>query len=309
VPFLSGTKVSDAEECAEIAGVGSCQHALMTTRLASTFLVDGFVYGEGPRWHDRRLWFVDTQGDAILTVDEHGTLEHAVATHHPAGLGWFPDGTLVFSTMHSAQIKTIAADGTMSVLVDLNDRAWSTNDLVVGPDGRIYADLYQKTEGGYPIGEVVLVTPDGVTRSVASGLATPNGIAISADRSTLVVSETFSGKLLAFTIEADGTLSGQRVFADLGPERRPDGVCLDAEGAAWVGSAYTGEFLRVRDGGEITHVIACPGDMAIATAMGGDDRRTLFLVIAEMAPEDMGTPNSKGRIEHVRVDVPGAGWP
>jgi hypothetical protein len=32
-------------------------------------------------------------------------------------------------------------------------------------------------------------------------------------------------------------------------------------------------------------------------------------VVAAMLPEAMGTPDSKGRIEHVRVDVPGAGWP
>jgi sugar lactone lactonase YvrE len=278
-------------------------------RLASSLLVDGFLYGEGPRWHEGRLWFVDTQGDAIHTVDEHGTLSVAHRTNHPAGLGWLPDGTLVFSTMHSAQVKRLEADGTETMLVDLNDRAWSTNDLVVGPDGRVYADLYQPVQGGYPMGEIVLVTPDGDASVVAGDLATPNGIAISGDGSTLVVSETFGGKLHAFTIESDGTLTGQRVFADLGAQRRPDGVCLDEEGAAWVGSAYTGEFLRVRDGGEITHVIEVPGDMAVATALGGEDRRTLYLVVAAMRPEAMGTPDSKGRIEHVRVDVPGAGWP
>jgi sugar lactone lactonase YvrE len=212
--------------------------------------------------------------------------------------------------MHSARIKTVGSDGSVATLVDLNDRAWSTNDLVVGPDGRIYADLYQPTGGtGYPMGEIVLVTPDGDARVVAGDLATPNGIAMSADRSTLVVTETFGGKLHAFTIEDDGSLSGQRVFADLGADRRPDGVCLDEEGAAWVGSAYTGEFLRVRDGGEITHRIETPGAMAIATALGGTDRRTLFLVVAEITPEAMGTADSKGRIERVRVDVPGAGWP
>jgi sugar lactone lactonase YvrE len=273
--------------------------------LRSTVLVDGFVYGEGPRWRDGLLWFVDTQGDAIHTVDENGTLEVVLRTDHPAGLGWMPDGTMVFSTMHSARIKTVGSDGSVATLVDLNDRAWSTNDLVVGPDGRIYADLYQPTGGtGYPMGEIVLVT-----RVVAGDLATPNGIAMSADRSTLVVTETFGGKLHAFTIEDDGSLSGQRVFADLGADRRPDGVCLDEEGAAWVGSAYTGEFLRVRDGGEITHRIETPGAMAIATALGGTDRRTLFLVVAEITPEAMGTADSKGRIERVRVDVPGAGWP
>jgi sugar lactone lactonase YvrE len=278
--------------------------------LRSTVLVDGFVYGEGPRWRDGLLWFVDTQGDAIHTVDENGTLEVVLRTDHPAGLGWMPDGTMVFSTMHSARIKTVGSDGSVATLVDLNDRAWSTNDLVVGPDGRIYADLYQPTGGtGYPMGEIVLVTPDGDARVVAGDLATPNGIAMSADRSTLVVTETFGGKLHAFTIEDDGSLSGQRVFADLGADRRPDGVCLDEEGAAWVGSAYTGEFLRVRDGGEITHRIETPGAMAIATALGGTDRRTLFLVVAEITPEAMGTADSKGRIERVRVDVPGAGWP
>jgi sugar lactone lactonase YvrE len=278
--------------------------------LYSSVLVDGFVYGEGPRWHDGLLWFVDTQGDAIHTVDENGTLDVVLRTDHPAGLGWMPDGTMVFSTMHSARIKTVGSDGSVSTLVDLNDRAWSTNDLVVGPDGRIYADLYQPTGGtGYPMGEIVLVTPDGEARIVAGDLATPNGIAISADGSTLIVTETFGGKLHAFTIEDDGSLTGQRVFADLGPERRPDGVCLDEEGAAWVGSAYTGEFLRVRDGGEITHRIETPGAMAIATALGGADRRTLFLVVAEITPEAMGTADSKGRIEQVRVDVPGAGWP
>jgi sugar lactone lactonase YvrE len=278
-------------------------------KLESSLLVDGFRYGEGPRWHDGRLWFVDTQGDAIHSVDEHGTLAVEHRTTHPAGLGWLPDGTLVFSTMNSAQVKRLEADGTETVLVDLNDRAWSTNDIVVGPDGRIYADLYQPVQGGFPMGEVVLVTPEGDARVVAGDLATPNGIAISGDGSTLVVTETFGGKLHGFTIESDGSLSGQRVFADLGAHRRPDGVCLDEEGAAWVGSAYTGEFLRVRDGGEITHVIEVPGDMAVATALGGDDRRTLYLVVAAMRPEAMGTPDSKGRIEHVRVDVPGAGWP
>jgi sugar lactone lactonase YvrE len=273
-------------------------------------LADGFVYGEGPRWRDGRLWFVDTHGDAIYTLDEGGQLDVAVHTKHPAGLGWFPDGTLVFSTMQSAQIKTITPDGTESVLVDLNDRAWSTNDLVVDPDGRIYADLYQKPATGYPMGEIVLVTPDGEARIVAGDLVTPNGIAITPNRSTLVLTETFTGKLHAFTIEEDGTLSNQRVFADLGAHRQPDGLCFDEEGAVWVGSSFSSEFLRVRDGGEVTHVIETPpGALAIATALGGDDRRTLFLVVNETTMESMGRGESKGRIETVRVDVPGAGWP
>jgi sugar lactone lactonase YvrE len=54
---------------------------------------------------------------------------------------------------------------------------------------------------------------------------------ITPDGSTLIVSETFAGRIHAFTITDDGGLTDQRLFADLGAERRPDGICLDAEGA------------------------------------------------------------------------------
>ena len=54
---------------------------------------------------------------------------------------------------------------------------------------------------------------------------------ITPDGSTLIVSETFAGRIHAFTITDDGGLTDQRLFADLGAERRPDLICLDAEGA------------------------------------------------------------------------------
>jgi sugar lactone lactonase YvrE len=115
--------------------------------------------------------------------------------------------------------------------------------------------------------------------------------------------------VLAYPIEPDGALADQRVFADLGEHRRPDGLCLDQQGAVWVGSSYTGEFLRVLDGGEITHRIQTPGRWAVAPALGGADRRTLYLVVDETTPEALGRGESAGRIEFVRVEVPGAGWP
>ena len=85
-----------------------------------------------------------------------------------------------------------------------------------------------------PVGAIVLLTPDGESRIVASDLATPNGLAIAPDGSTLVASETFSGRVLAYTIQPDGEPRRRAVFADLGEHRRPDGLCFDAEGAVWV---------------------------------------------------------------------------
>ena len=53
---------------------------------------------------------------------------------------------------------------------------------------------------------------------------------ITPDNKTLIISESFMGKLLAFDIVGDGSLSGRHVWAEgIGP----GGICLDADGAIW----------------------------------------------------------------------------
>jgi sugar lactone lactonase YvrE len=269
-------------------------------------VADGFAYGEGPRWRAGRLWFSDTASGAVLTMDEAGRLEVAEQTEHPSGLGWLPDGTLVISTLYAAEIKQAGPDG-ICVRHDLGDRAWSTNDMVVTSDGRIYVDLYNRTDAGI-VGSIALIMPDGEVRVVATDLATPNGLGFTPDGSTLLVSETFGAQLLAFTVGADGSLRDQRVFADL-DGRKPDGLCVDVEGAVWVGCLDSGEFLRVRDGGEVTHRVEVSRGWAVAPALGGVDRRTLYMIIDESKPGGIARGESVGRIEQVRVDVAGSGSP
>jgi sugar lactone lactonase YvrE len=99
-------------------------------------------------------------------------------------------------------------------------------------------------------------------------------------------------------------LSEPRLWGDL-PGRHPDGLCFDAEGAVWVASVATSAFLRVLEGGEITHLIPTPGRWAVSLALGGDDRRTLYMI--SMEPADV--PGHRSWIETARVDVPGAGLP
>lgn len=275
--------------------------------LETTVVARGLQFGEGPRWHDGRLWVSDIQAGRVYTLeDDH--LEVAVEARGASGLGWLPDGRLVISTLGRPYIRCVDSDGEVTTLHDLRHMGWSLNDMVVAPDGRIYADLYLE-QLSHPPGAIVLITPDGAARIVAPDLETPNGLAITPDGSMLVVSETNTGKVHAFTVEADGGLSDRRVFADLGTGRRPDGLCLDEEGAIWVGSYASSEFLRVRDGGEITHRIVTPGRAAVAPALGGDDGRTLYLVVNDEMNPTLETPSTGGRIETARVDVAGAGSP
>lgn len=77
-----------------------------------------------------------------------------------------------------------------------------------------------------------------------------------------------------------------------------------AEGALWVGCYDTGEFLRVRDGGEVLDRIPVSPGWGVAPALGGLDGRTLYLVINETTIDGFLNGESVGRIEVAGVDVP-----
>ena len=133
---------------------------------------------------------------------------------------------------------------------------------------------------------------------------------ITPDNSTLIVSESFAGRLTAFDIAADGGLSNRRVWAEgLGP----DGICMDADGAVWVQTADSpeGAIVRIRDGGEVLERI--DHDRTIFAAMlGGPDRTTLFLLAAEWRGTDHvdeAIAARAGQVLITKAPAPGAGWP
>jgi sugar lactone lactonase YvrE len=275
--------------------------------LTSTVVAEGLTYGEGPRWHDGRLWFSDMHADAVRTLDADGTLGLGANAHRPSGIGWTPDGDLLVTSLENAELTRITPDGPQ-VHCDLSRFGVSLNDMVALPDGRVYVDVYTERSGGPPKGDLALVAPDGTAQIVATGLNTPNGMAVTPDGTTLVAAETFGNRLHAWTIRADGGLTDQRVFADLG-ERAPDGICLDLEGGVWVGCFLSGEFVRVLDGGEITHRVPVGDSWAVAPALGGPEMRTLHLIVNDTTFMGVATGESTCRIETVEVEVPGAGSP
>jgi sugar lactone lactonase YvrE len=258
-------------------------------------LVEGFVFGEGPRWHAGRLYFSDIRGHRVEAVDLAGRRETVAELRgDPSGLGWLPDGRMLVVSMEDHRLLRLDPGGPCEV-ADLSPHCGGkANDMVVDERGRA---------------NLVRVDPDGSVHVAARELWCPNGLAITADGRTLVVAESAAGRLAAFDVASDGSLSGQRVFAALPEGAAPDGICADAEGAVWVASPTTREFLRVRAGGEVTERIPTGDRIAIACALGGPARQTLFLITAATTSLAEASQSRSGRIETCEVAVPGAGWP
>jgi sugar lactone lactonase YvrE len=155
-------------------------------------------------------------------------------------------------------------------------------------------------------GGISLVTPDGSVRQVADGVEFPNGMVVTPDNATLIVAESFAGRLSAFDIAPDGSLPNRRVWAD---DLGPDGITLDAEGAVWTSSSsMADDCVRVREGGEVLQRIELDRS-PFACMLGGPDRGTLFILAAQWHPENpFGGPRT-GRVLAVPAPAPGAGWP
>jgi sugar lactone lactonase YvrE len=252
-----------------------------------------------------------------VAVDLEGNDE--VVGEGPAGLGWsidwLPDGRLLVTGEGLMRRET---DGSMLPHADLSSLGVrGFNEIVVDGGGNIYVNGGADFEpgAGKAPGIIALVTPDGSVRRVAAGIAFPNGMAVTPDNSTLIVAESFAARLTAFDIADDGDLSNRRAWADgVGP----DGICIDAEAAVWTGVGGFGENLvgRVRDGGEVLERVRL-GMPCFACMLGGDDGKTLFMLVADWriadSPDDnmtrLTTGPRTGQLLTAQAPAAGAGWP
>lgn len=285
----------------------------MSPGRAVDVVYQGLDFGEGPRWHDGRLWVSDFYAHAVSSFGPSGDRRVEVELDdQPSGLGWLPTGELLVVAMTSRQVRRVDADGGNHLHADLSAIATGhTNDMVVDGRGNAYVGNFGfDTEGADRApraADLALVRPDGTVEVAASDLRFPNGTVVTPDGATLIVGESMGRRSTAFTIAEDGTLDDRRTWAEL-DGLGPDGCALDANGAIWMADAYGGGCHRVVEGGEIVESVTASLPV-FACALGGPDRRTLYLITAPAFGESVCAGKGLGRIEAVQVDVPGAGWP
>jgi sugar lactone lactonase YvrE len=276
-------------------------------------VAEGIAFGEAPRWHEGRLWFSDIPRGVVCRLADDGAVEEVCAVPgRPSGLGWLPDGRLLVVSMHDRVVHRWDGDR-LEVHADLRPIVPADlNDMVVGADGTAYVTGFgydaEAGEPREPTG-VVLVRPDGSAQMQPGVLFRPNGCAITADGTRLVVAQTRLHRVSVQSIGTDGRLGDVVDLADLPSGSWADGLCLDAEDAVWVADPKGRRLFRVLVDGTLNRVVETGDRTPVACVLGGPERRTLYVTMSPIRPMGEAVADPQGRIEAFEVDVPGAGWP
>lgn len=254
--------------------------------------VGGFVFTEGPLWdpQDGTLLFSDIPANRIYRWRDGS---HAELFRQPSGksngLTWSVDGALIACEHLNRRVSLNRQDGTVISLADSYQgrRLNSPNDVVSHSSGRIYfsdppygiqsESMGAIAEQEQPVNGLYLVSEEGAEPTlVVEGLERPNGLAFSPDERLLYVNDTPRYQVHVFHVEADGTLTGGRVFAQFSADQgegRPDGMKIDVEGNVY--TTGPGGLWVLNPAGEILARVHLPEKSA--NCAWAEDGHTLYI--------------------------------
>lgn len=294
-----------------------------------TTVHEGGRFFESPRWHQGQWYVSDFYDHRVLRLIDDGRTETVLEVPgQPSGLGWMPDGSMLVVSMKDQRVLRSHPDGSVTEHARLSEHSEGhTNDMVVDTHGRAWVGDFGfdlMSLGDPSPTSLKRVDPDGSVTVAAEGLLFPNGMVITPDGSTLIAGESAGSRYTAWTIEADGTLSDHRTWAQLGPtpplgsfaemiaqlQVAPDGCTLDAEDHLWAADALFGRCIRIAPGGQVVDEISAPDGLGMfACMLGGDDGRDLLICAAPDFFEHKRAQARDGVLLSARVDVPHAGLP
>jgi sugar lactone lactonase YvrE len=242
-------------------------------------VVSGLGMGESARWHDGRFWFADWAARTISVIDPDGTVRVVTTVpSFPITFDWLPGGRMLVVSGAEARVLVLEGD-TLSPYADLGVFATTPwNEIVVDPDGTAWVNGigYAYPGPAKVAGSIARIAADGTCTLAAMDLAFPNGMAITADGSTLIVAESHAGFLTAFDITGS-SLVNRRVWARVDGSA-PDGICF-GDGGVWFADVPNRSCTLVAESGAVLDTIRYP-DGAFSCVVGDG---VLYAVTADHA--------------------------
>jgi len=273
-------------------------------------LADGFNWSEGPTWlaKEKAIVFSDVPENKIyrwsekdglsLYLQPSGYSGNEVKFREQGSNGLTTDraGKLVICQHGNRQIARLTRQTGIEgeyapVVAQVAGRRFnSPNDLCFARNGNLYfTDPPYGLEGTdkSPLKElmvngVYLLRPKAEAILLTGSLSFPNGIALSPDEKTLYVniSDPARPVIMAYDVQADGTISGARVFFDTAPlaakglKGLPDGLKVDVQGNVW--ATGPGGVLILNPAGRHLGTLLT-GEATGNCAWGDDDGSTLYI--------------------------------
>ena len=301
----SEVRVHQGEPFGSMEVIDPMFFALIPATTAIEKLASGFDWSEGPVWIKKGgyLLFSDVPSNTVYRWSPGGGVRvHLKPSGYTGsipragepgsnGLTVDSEGRLTLCEHGDRRIGRIEHDGRHVTLVDRyqGKRFNSPNDLAYKSNGDLYftdppyglEKNVDDPKKEIPFQGVYRLKPGGELTLLTDKLTRPNGIAFSPDEKTLyvAVSDPAMPVIMAYDVQADGTIANARVFFDAKPlatpgrKGLPDGLKVDRSGNLFA-TGPGGVFVITPQG---KHLGTIATGEATANCAWGDDGSTLYI--------------------------------
>jgi gluconolactonase len=249
-------------------------------------LADGFQFTEGPSPDaEGNVYFTDQPNDRIMKWSIGGELTTFMQpSGRSNGLAFDKDGNLWSCADEKNELWKISPDKKVEAIPSLyNGKLLNgPNDLWIDKKGGVYFTdpFYKRSWWDHQsmpqdIQAVYYLSPDHKTITrLTDDLLQPNGIVGTPDGKKLFVADIKANKTWSYNIEADGHLSGKKLFCELGS----DGMTIDSKGNIYL----TGKGVTIFDkSGKKLGNIEIPENWTANVCFGDKDLKSLFITASK----------------------------
>jgi len=259
-------------------------------------LKEGLDGTEGPiALADGSVIFSEINANRLIKIDKDNTFSTFLEnTGGTTGLMFDRQGRLFAAVVPwgSTKFSILYPEAAKKVVIDNYDgKAFGRpNDLTIARNGGIYftdsANAQPRPPEGLPLPAAFYYLPPNATKAIQilTDVGFPNGVILSRDEKVLYLNNSQGEYLLAFDVQADGSLTNRRNFAKYEGVRvnaagvaasGADGLTIDAQGRIYV-AATTGVQVFTPQGQHLGTIPTPRPPQNVAFA--GPDKKTLYIV-------------------------------
>jgi len=264
--------------------------------------------GEGALWWRGAIWFTDIKLKRIHRFDPASGVGQAWdAPAEPGFIAPMTDGTFI-AGLKTGLHRFVPESGSFSRMTEVEPDLPGNrlNDGAVDAAGRLWFGSMDDAEVAQK-GALYRFARGVLTKADPDYLIT-NGPTFSPDGTRLYHTDTLKKEIYVFDLDADGGLSGKRVFARIEDGAGyPDGPVVDAEGCLWTGLFAGWAIRRYAPSGELLQTIEMPVANITKLAFGGPDLMDVYVTTAWKGLDDAARKKQPlaGGLFHFRSAVPG----